>query len=220
MRATFSPLSPSDYFIARFNNLAQDVSVFRRRDNSSYSIDTRCRRVRELKGSLGRGNGGDERVREREGRVKGERRRSRRRKQASEEGGRERKRIVRESGRCVPAGSGVLIRWKEAALCWWTHEEAADRGSRRAAEFTPHLEQAPSCLIPLPSLSPLPLGFLASLRFAARLRHLFHLLLLVVFFFFVFARLVNASRRTNGRCTRSYLLAASLWSTISPAARR
>lgn len=41
----------------------------------------------------------------------------------------ERKRVVRESGRCVPAGSGVLIRWKETALCWWMHEEAADRGS-------------------------------------------------------------------------------------------
>jgi len=66
---------------------------------------------------------------------------------------RERERVVRESGRCVPAGSGVLIRWKEVLLCWWMHEEAADRGSRRAAEFTPHLEKAPSCLIPLSSLS-------------------------------------------------------------------
>lgn len=150
------------------------------------------------------------RGRDREGRV--------RREEESEE---ERERVVRESGRCVPAGSGVLIRWKETALCWWMHEEAADRGSRRAAEFTPHLEQAPSCLIPLSSPFLLPLGFLAfSLPSASlRLRHLFHLLLLVVFFFFVFARLVNASRRTNGRCTRSYLLAASLWSTTSPARR-
>jgi len=43
---------------------------------------------------------------------------------------------------------------ERGALCWWLHEEAADRGNRRAAEFTPHLEKASSCLIRLLSLSP------------------------------------------------------------------
>lgn len=56
---------------------------------------------------------------------------------------------MRESSCCSPAGSGVLIRWKGGLSCWWMHEEEADRGSRRAAEFTPCLEKAPSCSIPL-----------------------------------------------------------------------
>lgn len=55
---------------------------------------------------------------------------------------------MRESGCCTLAGSGVLIRWKEALSCWWMHEEETDRGTRRAAEFTPRLEKAPSYPVP------------------------------------------------------------------------
>lgn len=147
-----------------------------------------------------------------------------RRREREKEGRGGRKRVVRESGRCVPAGSGVLIRWKEVVLlCWWMHEEAADRGSRRAVEFTPHLEQAPSCLIPVPlpfsyppRLSlPLPLSRF-SLGF---IRHLFHLLLLVFFFFVVFARLVNASRPERTLHTQLFTSRLSLVH-LSPAAPR
>lgn len=113
---------------------------------------------------------------------------------------------MRESSCCSPAGSGVLIRWKGGLSCWWMHEEEADRGSRRAAEFTPCLEKAPSCSIPLsfsippsslhPSLrsillpSPFSPSRIRSCTHALLLR-LFHLLRLVLF---MFARLVNASR--------------------------
>ena len=73
---------------------------------------------------------------------------------------------MRESGCCTLAGSGVLIRWKEVLSCWRAHEEEADRGSRRAAEFTPCLEKAPSCLVPFLLPSPfLPRPFIVpSLR--------------------------------------------------------
>lgn len=93
-------------------------------------------------------------------------------------------------------------------LCWWMHEEAADRGSRRAAEFTPHLEKAPSCLIPLPlpfsylsPFSPSPFRFVSSGTSS------------------IFSSWSSSSsclpasltpRGQNGRCTRSYLPAASL----------
>lgn len=124
---------------------------------------------------------------------------------------------MRESGCCVPAGSGVLIRWKEVLCAGGLHEEAADRGSRRAAEFTPHLEKASSCLTRLLSLSPTSPAFSPSpfpLRFV---RHLFHLLLLV--FFFVFARLVNASRRPE-RTLHTQLFTSRLSGPSLPPRRR
>lgn len=139
-------------------------------------IDMQRRRAYKLK----------ERMKERRIRVQRERR-ERKRERESRERVRSRRR-------------GLNKMEKMVLLCWWMHEEAVDRGSRRAAEFTPHLEKAlfralyPVCsfpfLLPLSafslSLSPFP----ASLR----VQHLFHLLLLIFFFFFVFARLVNASQ--------------------------
>lgn len=92
------------------------------------------------------------------------------------------------------------------------HEEAADRGSRRAAEFTPHLEQAPSCHIPLLSLSPASrLSLPLASHFASSGTSS------------IFSSWSSSSsclpasltpRGQNGRCTRSYLPAASLWSTF------
>lgn len=137
---------------------------------------------------------------------------------AKERRERESERENRERVRLLCAGRvGGLNKMKRGALCWWLHEEAADRGSRRAAEFTPHLEKASSCLTRHLSLSPTSPAFSPSplpLRFV---RHLFHLLLLV--FFFVFARLVNASRRPE-RTLHTQLFTSRLFGSSLPPRRR
>lgn len=115
---------------------------------------------------------------------------------------RKKERIVRESGCCVPAGSGVLIRWKEV-LCVGGCTKRRPKGGRVYTSpwkgvFVPYPAPLPFSYLSAFSPSPLPFRFV---------RHLFHLLLLV--FFFVFARLVNASRRP-GRTLHTQLFTSRL----------
>lgn len=129
----------------------------------------------------------------------------------------ERERIVRESGCCVPAGSGVLIRWKEVLCVGGCTKrrpiEAAEGRQSLHLTLKRRLRALPGSspfLLPLSASSPSPFP----LRFV---RHLFHLLLLV--FFFVFARLVNASRRP-GRTLHTQLFTSRLFGSSLPPRRR
>lgn len=109
-----------------------------------------------------------------------------------------------------------MVSWR------WMHEEETDRGRRRAAEFTPCLEKAPSCLVPflLSSLSFPPFPFRSFFRIhspisfhlvrvpsprladsSSILRHLFFLSTSP-------SSCLPASltpRGHSGHCTRSYL---------------
>lgn len=123
----------------------------------------------------------------------------------------ERERIVRESGCCVPAGSGVLIRWKEVLCVGGCTKrrpiEAAEGRQSLHLTLKRRLRALPGTS-PAFSPSPFPLRFV---------RHLFHLLLLV--FFFVFARLVNASRRPE-RTLHTQLFTSRLFGSSLPPRRR
>lgn len=93
---------------------------------------------------------------------------------SSERKKRERRRERESRERVRSRRRGLNKMEKMVLLCWWMHEEAVDRGSRRAAEFTPHLEKAlfralyPVCsfpfLLPLSAFSP----SLSLSRFASR----------------------------------------------------
>lgn len=153
-----------------------------------------------------------------------EKKKQKRQQRKAKERNEKQERTVRESGCCMQ-DRGVLIRWKEVVSWRWMHEEETDRGRRRAAEFTPCLEKAPSCLVPflLSSLSFPPFPFRSFFRIhspisfhlvrvpsprladsSSILRHLFFLSTSP-------SSCLPASltpRGHSGHCTRSYLPAA------------